>query len=207
MFSILDKITGVLDWIFTAIVSPVFTTIGQGLELVLLKPLDLLNIPVALQTIFIAALTGCLSLAIRKLVEVEKHEGLFRKKFQEKRTSQKNIDLLSDWKTRDALYRTTDNDIDADFNTYLAQRFARHTAVYLLPIFLVSFWLENAFPKGQLQQLTGGPYALALPENGYGIEGLSVSVLFLAAYVGSLIFLFNVGKRMTARRSSKSLTS
>ncbi len=202
MFTILEKITGGLDWLFAALVSPLFTGMAQGLELLLLRPLTLLHIPIALQTVIIAALTACLSLAIRALIQVEKEEGLFRKKFVAKRTSQKNIDLIPDWKTRDSFYRTTDSDIDDDFNTYLAQRFARHTATYLLPIFLALYWLETALPTEKLEQMVGVPYALALPANGYGIEGLSVPFIFLLAYAASLISLFTGRRYWSPRKSS-----
>jgi hypothetical protein len=202
ILTILDTITGGLDWLFTVLVAPVFAGIAQGLDFLLLRPLSFLNIPIALQTIIIAALAGCLSLAIRALLNIEKKEGLFRERFVDKRIRQKNIELISDWKTRDAFYRTTDTDIDEDFNTYLAQRFARHTAAYLLPIFLTLYWLETALPKEKLVEVVGGPYALALPANGYGIEGLSVPFVFLVAYAFSLIGLFVARKFVTSEKAS-----
>ncbi|MBU0681816.1 MAG: hypothetical protein KKD73_10390 [Proteobacteria bacterium] len=205
--TILDTITGGLDWLFTALVAPVFIGIAQGLDLLLLRPLTFLNIPIAWQTIIIAALAGCLSLGIRAVLNVEKKEGLFRERFVDKRTRQKNIELISDWKTRDAFYRTTDTDIDEDFNTYLAQRFARHTAAYLLPIFLTLYWLETALPREKLVELVGGPYAIPLPANGYGIEGLSVPFVFLVAYAMSLIGLFVARKYLTTKKASISLPS
>ncbi len=207
MFTILEKITGGLDWLFAALVFPVFVGIAQGLDVLVLRPLSFLNVPIVLQTIIIAALTGCLSLAIRSLVKVEREEGLFREMFKDKRSKQQNIELISDWKTRDTFYRTTDSDIDDDFNTYLAQRFARHTAAYLLPIFLVLYWLETALPKEKLVQLVGGPYALPLPANGYGIEGLSVPFIFLVAYAASLIGLFIARRYLAPKKASPPLPS
>lgn len=207
MFTILEKITGGLDWLFAALVFPVFVGIAQGLDVLVLRPLSFLNVPIVLQTIIIAALTGCLSLAIRSLVKVEREEGLFREMFKDKRIKQQNIELISDWKTRDTFYRTTDSDIDDDFNTYLAQRFARHTAAYLLPIFLVLYWLETALPKEKLVQLVGGPYALPLPANGYGIEGLSVPFIFLVAYAASLIGLFIARRYLAPKKASPPLPS
>lgn len=207
MIDIMEKITGGLDWLFTALVSPVFIGVAQGLDMLLLRPLGAVNTPIALQTAIIAVLTGCLSWAVRALLKVEKQEMLFQEKFKSKRAEQQNIELISDWKTRDTLYRSTDSDIDEDFNTYLALRFARHTAVYLLPVFMALFWLDNAMPKEKLMSLVGGPYALPLPTNSYGIEGLSVPFVFLVVYVVSLICLFKTRKYFVTRKASLTLTS
>ncbi len=207
MITLSDTITGWLDWLFAAIVFPVFAGMAQGLDLLLLRPLNLLHVPIALQTVIIAVLTGCLSLAIRALVKVEKKEAQFKERFLEKRSSQQNLELISDWKTRDSFYRSTDSDIDEDFNTYLAQRFARHTASYLLPIFLVLYWLENALPTEKLRELVGVPYALPLPTNRYDIEGLSVPFIFLLAYAAGLICLFKARKYLLTRKTLTTLPS
>jgi len=191
---IVEKIIGLFDWLYQALVGPFFAGIGWGLEWLVFRPLDSLHASVALQIVVVAVLTGLISLVIRRLVRSEEKDKAFRKAFAEKKAEQQNIDLLTDWKTRDLLYRTTDQDIDEGFNTYLAQRFSRHVAIYLLPIFSALFWLNGAFPADELLRRVGAPYVVVLPANGYGVDGLTVSFIFLLSYILALICLFQVRK-------------
>jgi len=200
MLRILDYLGGGLDWLFFAVVSPLFAAAGRGLEWFLLKPLDLLGIPVPWQVLVVAMFTALLSMLLRRLARVDEKEKEFKKLFSTKKEKQKDIDAIADWKTRDMFYRTTDNDIDEDFNTYLAQRFARHSAVYLLPIFLSLFWLETVFTNEELAARLGSSYPIPLPANGYGVEGLSVTFIFLAGYILSLIVLFRA-RRFISRNT------
>jgi uncharacterized membrane protein (DUF106 family) len=200
---IVEKIIGLFDWLYQILVGPFFAGIGRGLEWLVLRPLDSLHASIALQIVVVAVLTGLLSLVIRRLLRAEEKDRAFRKIFAAKKAEQQDIDLLPDWKTRDVLYRTTDRDIDEDFNTYLSQRFSRHVAVYLLPIFLALYWLNSVFPADELLRRIGAPYAIPLPANRYGLEGLPVTFVFLAAYVTALFCLFQARK---FQRNNGSLT-
>lgn len=198
MRTIIDMALTALDWFFNAIIVPFFVITGQGLEWLLLRPMVLLHVPVFLQTVIIAVMAGAGSMLIRHLIKVEAREKAFQAKFSRKKEQQREIELLTDWKTRDLLYRTMDNDLDEDFNTYLAQRFAIHTAVYLLPIFLTLSWLDNVLSRERLLELTGSPHVLTLPGNAYGITGLPVASVFLMGYVATLICFFIISKHLGA---------
>lgn len=195
MTEIFEKLTAVVDWLFAETISPIFRLVGEGLELLILKPLLLLHLPVSLQVAAVGVLTGIVSQIIRKVMRVEGKEAAFQRKFAARRSLQQPIDELEDWKARDMLYRASDRELDEHFNTYLAQRFARYVAVYLLPICLAMFWLETALPPGQLTVGSEGrAYVFVLPDKIFGIEGLSVSLVFLTAYILFHIVFFTVRK-------------
>lgn len=184
----------ILDRFFEFWIVPMFAFFSRGLESVFLKPLDFLQVPVAFQVMVVGLLTALLSLLLRRWLRVEEKEQNFTKAFSAKKDSQKNFRLLPDWKAREVFFRASDNELDEDFNTYLAQRFARHGMVYLLPIFFVLFWLDNVLPKEELIRRIGGPYTIMLPKNSYGVEGLPVPFVFLAAYVLSLLCVASLRK-------------
>lgn len=187
MERLLQTLLSFIDQVYFSMVDPCFRFIGQGLESILLKPLDLLHVPLFLQVVLVAGLTASGSFFIRRSLKVSEKELDFKKSFTAKKEKQQNIDLLGDWKTRDAFYRATDHELDDDFNIYLAQRFAHHTMVYLLPIFLVLFWLDNVLPVSELVRRNGMPFLVSLPGNSYEVQGLPVTFVFLAAYVAILI--------------------
>lgn len=171
----------------------------------MLKPLTLLHLPVVLQIAAVGVLTGMFSQLLRKVMRVEEKEASFQRKFAAKKSLQQPIAGLEDWKARDVLYRASDKELDEDFNTYLAQRFARYGFVYLLPIFGTLFWLETALPPEKLVVRQSGAYVLALPENAYGVEGFTVSMVFLVVYLVFQIVFFGVKKRWKRKRGTAPL--
>jgi len=187
MEPIIKTISELLDSLYFEIISPLFAALGRGLDLLLIQPLQFLQIPPVLQIICIATLTALLSLALRRLVKVEEKESAFKAAFARKKAAQDDLKLISDWKSREIFAKTIDQDIDQDFNSYLAGRFAGHGIVYLLPIFLSLFWLENSsLPSGIL---------FYLPENRFGIEGIYPQFVFLLTYCGALFTFFRLRRK------------
>ena len=135
----------------------------------------------------IAILAGLLSMTIRRLLRVEQKEAAFKAVFTRKKEAQEDLKLISDWKSRETFAKTIDNDIDQDFNSYLAERFARHGMVYLLPIFLSLFWLENSSLPSEI--------LLYLPENRFGIQGIYPQFVFLLTYCLTLFIFFRLRRK------------
>jgi len=183
----LKTISELLDSLYFEIISPVFVVLGRGLDLLLIQPLQLLQVPVILQIMCVAMLTTLFSLTLRRLVKVEEKDAVFKTAFARKKAAQDDLKLISDWKSRETFAKTIDQDIDQDFNSYLAGRFARHGIVYLLPIFLSLFWLENSpLPSGIL---------FYLPENRFGMEGIYPQFIFLMTYCGVLFTFFRLRRK------------
>jgi hypothetical protein len=182
MEHLLQTISTLLDLFYSKAVGPLFTLLGKGLDVVLIQPLEFLHIPAALQVALIALLTGLLSIAVRRLMGVEEKEAIFREKFLQGRQVREDLKLITDWKSRETFARVIDDDIDKDFNTYLAERFARHGVIYLLPIFLVLFWLQKALGPSEILFL--------LPDNRFGIQGIHISFIFLLTYCIFLLAYF-----------------
>jgi len=181
----LDTITQLLDRLFTAGVSPLIRLLCQGLETCLLGPLATLGAPPAFQVVAMGVLFAMLSRRLRKWLRVEKYEARFTDAFNAKRDCQRHLNDIPDWKLRDSLFRATDSDLDEDYNTYLAHRFAQHGIIYVLPVLFALAWLDNLFSPHQALP-GGGEYLLRLPANSFGIAGLSVAFLFLAGYLTTL---------------------
>ena len=201
-----EKLIAALDWLFAEAISPLFRLVGEGFEFAVLKPLILLNLPVAYQVAVIGVLTGMISQLIRMLIRAEQKETAFQQKFAAKKSLQQPIADVADWKARDVLYRASDRELDEDFNVYLAQRFARYGIVYMLPIFMLLFWLESVLPKETLVSGSNGIYyALSLPHNNFGFEGLTVSTVFLVSYVLFQIAFFSLRKNLRKRRKFERL--
>ena len=100
------------------------------------------------------------------------------------------IGQLDDWKQREVLFRTSDNLIDEEFNTYLAQRFARQMMIYLIPIFMVLFWLSQIFPPSV--PLQSRMWIL-------GLNKMPISLIFLPSYAAVLIAV-SLGKRVVRKK-------
>lgn len=183
---LLKTISSVLDSLYFEIISPAFILVAKGLDMLFIQPLQFLQIPPVLQIMFIAFLTGMLSIAIRRLVRVEEKEAAFKKSFTRKKDAQDDLKLISDWKSRETFAKTIDNDIDNDFNSYLAERFARHGMVYLLPIFLSLFWLENVL---------GSTILFSVSENRFGIQGIYPQFVFLLTYCLVLVIFFRMRRK------------
>jgi len=183
----LTTISTLLDVLYFEVISPVFGYIARGLDMLVLQPLHFLHLPPVCRIMVIALLTGMLSMTLRNLLGVEKKEAAFKAVFTAKKQTQADLKLISDWKSRETFAKTIDQDIDHDFNNYLAERFIRHGIVYLLPIFLSLFWLENSsLPSGIL---------FYLPENRFGIQGIYPQFVFLLTYCLVLIIFFRLKRR------------
>lgn len=189
---IMDLTNAVLGWLFTSLVSPFFSLLGRGLELLLLRPLDLIGLPVVVQVAVVGMLAGLLSLFLRRQLRVGEREDTFIAAFTAKKERQQDFALLNDWKTRDLFFRVSDRDLDEDFNTYLAHRFALHGMVYLLPILFTLFWLDTVFSPDELISRVGVAAAMPLPPNSYGMTGVPVALVFFIFY---LLILFAAGWR------------
>ena len=187
MEQLLKTISSLLDLLYFEVVSPAFVLVAQGLDMLLIQPLQFLQVPPVAQVMLIAFLTGMLSMTIRHLVGVEKKEATFKATFTKKKDAQDDLKLISDWKSRETFAKTIDDDIDQDFNSYLAERFARHGMVYLLPIFLSLFWLENALESSGI--------LFPVPENRFDIVGIYPQFVFLLTYCLFLFSFFRLRKK------------
>jgi len=187
MEQLLKTISSLLDILYFEVISPGFVLVAKGLDMLLIQPLQFLQIPPVVQVMVIALLSAMLSMAIRHLIGVEKKEAAFKATFTKKKAAQDDLQLISDWKSRETFAKTIDDDIDQDFNSYLAERFARHGMVYLLPIFLSLFWLENA--------LESSGVLFKLPENRFGIQGIYPQFVFLLTYCLVLFTFFRLRRK------------
>ena len=191
----MESLNRILDWLYYDCIAPLFQLMGRLLSLVLIQPLALLHTPVWLHVIFLAVLTACFSFFLRHLLKVEEKVQRFNALFAKKRERQQDLQLISDKYSREALYKVTDDDLNSDFNTYLAHHYARYVTVYMLPIFLILAWLNTVFTETYLLDVLGHPFVLNVPENSFGVTGLSVTFIFLLTYVLSLIVGFQVVRR------------
>lgn len=190
----METLNKLLDWIYYGLLEPFFVALANGFNFILLKPMEIMHLPVAMQVIIIATLTALLSFKLRRLLHVDSQDNIFRSHFKKKRKQQDNIKYITDWKSRDALYRTMDQELDDDFNTYLAQRYFRYVSTYLLPIFLVLAWLNNFFSGNILNERFGSHHILPLKIA--SIDGLTVTGVFLIAYIVALVAGFQIKKHL-----------
>lgn len=181
MDTIIRIIMNALDNLYLWVVSPLFDLLGRLLEFLLLRPMQYLHLPLFLQVCLVAVLTALLSLLIRKLAKVEEKEGNYRKEFLKQRKQHDDLALITDWKSREQFARSIDNEIDEGFNTYLAHRFSRMGFTYLIPLFLSLFWLDQVFSHN---------FVALVPDNSYGITGVSTQLVFLLSYCAVLVAYF-----------------
>jgi len=187
----MDYLIRLLDQLYENWLIPLFTTLAEGLTLVFLTPLSWLHVPAWGQVFLVGVMTGCFSLWLRHLLRVEEKVRRFQELFAEKRRRQQDLQLIADKYSRAALYELTDEELNDDFNTYLAHHYARYVTIYMLPIFLVLAWLSRVFGAGTENS---APVLLPLPGLPFGMEGLNMTALFLLAYLLTLV----VGFRMAA---------
>jgi hypothetical protein len=169
--------------------------IGWLLSLVFIKPLAALHTPIWLHVALLGLLTAAFSHYIRHLLRVDEKVARFNELFAEKRRRQMDLQMIPDKYSREALYRVTDDELNSDFNSYLANHYARYVTVYMLPIFLILAWLNMVFSSSVLVARYGVPYVVSVPENRFGIQGLSVTAIFLLAYISGLIAGFYLKKK------------
>ena len=184
-----------LDGIYYGAIVPFFRAVGWLLHAVFIRPLAWLHTPIWLHVILLGILTAGFSLWIRSLLNVDEKVAQFNAMFAEKRRRQQNLQYIPDKYSREALYRVTDDELNHDFNTYLANHYARYVTVYLLPLFLTLAWLNSVFPAAFLRNATGIPYVLPVPANSFGVHGLTVSAVFLMAYIAGLLIGFLIKGR------------
>jgi uncharacterized membrane protein (DUF106 family) len=191
----MESVNRLLDWLYYDCIEPLFRLFGRLLSLVFIQPLVLLQVPPWLHVVLLAVLTACFSFLLRRLLKVEQKVRRFNALFAEKRRRQQDLQLISDKYSREALYRVTDDELNSDFNTYLAHHYARYVTVYMLPVFLVLAWLNTVFTAAVITARLGHPFVLAVPANSFGISGLSVSFVFLLSYVFCLVIGFQILRR------------
>ncbi len=187
-----DMLKSLLDRLYNDFTIPLFSFVVDILNLVFITPFVLLGLPVWLHIPLLAVFTACLSFYLRKRFRVEEKVRKFNAIFAEKRSRQQDLQLISEKYSRQAMYKVTDDELNDDFNTYLAQHYARYVLIYLLPLFLILGWLNTAFSGEALIGIHGIPYVFSVPANNYGIQGLSVTFVFLLVYVLSLFIGFRL---------------
>ena len=192
----MDTLNQILDWIYFGIITPIFCMIGWLLSLIFIRPLVAMHVPVWLHVALLGLLTAAFSHFIRHLLRVDEKVARFNELFAEKRRRQMDLQLIPDKYSREALYRVTDDELNDDFNSYLAHHYARYVTVYLLPVFLTLAWLNTVFTTSVLVARNGIPFVISLPANRFGVQGLSVTAIFLLAYILGLIGGFFLKKRL-----------
>lgn len=188
----MDTLNQLCDWLYFGLIEPFFVLLAKLLKLVLLHPLNLVHAPIWLQICLVAMLTATLAFWLRKILRVDEKLQDFNHRFAEKRQAQEDFRLVSNKHGRNAMYQSTDDDLNTAYNTYLAGHYGRYVLIYLLPIFFTLAWLNNVYSDTFLTQQFGLPFVLPVPENRFGVQGLSVTSIFLLTYVVSLIVGFRI---------------
>ncbi len=191
----MDFLNRLLDLLYYDVIAPLFHLLGQILYLIFILPLAWLQVPLWLHIMILALLTAFFSFFLRRLFRVEEKVKHFNALFAEKRRRQQDLQVISDKYSREALYRITDDELNSDFNTYLAYHYARYMSVYMLPLFLIMAWLNSVFSEEILLARFGSRFIVALPDNRFGMTGLSLTFIFLLTYVLCLIIGFQVMRR------------
>ncbi len=180
------ELNNFLDKIYSGVIIPFFVIGGRVLYSVFIQPMVYLHFPVWLQVCVLAVLVSFCSFALRYLLRVDEKTRRFNEQFSQKRQQQQALQLITDKYSRDALYRVTDEELNTQYNYFLAHHYARYVIIYMLPIFLILAWLNQVYSAAVL----GNPFVITIPVNDFGIQGLSVTFLFLLTYVISLIIGF-----------------
>lgn len=197
----MDFLNRILDLLFYDCIEPLFHLLGRLLELIFIVPFVWLHVPIWLHVILLAILVSFFSFWLRRKLNVEEKSERFRAIFHEKRRRQQDLQMITDKYSREALYRVTDDDLNSDFNTYLAYHYARYMTVYMIPLFLIMAWLNSVFSEEWLLANFGSRFVILLPENSFGIPGLSVTLIYLLAYVLCLIIGFQILKRKKKKQA------
>lgn len=121
---------------------------------------------------------------------MEEKTKKFNRIFAEKRMLQQDFQLVQNTYQCRAMYQASDDTLNNMYNTFLAKHYARFVSIYLLPLFLIMAWLNNVYSAEVLIIERGYPFVLSAPANDYGIQGLSVTFIFLVSYIPSLIIGF-----------------
>ncbi len=199
----MDFLNRILDILFYDCIEPLFQLLGRLLELIFIMPLAWLHVPITLHVILLAILVSFFSFWLRRRLNVEEKSERFKAIFHEKRRRQQDLQVISDKYSREALYKITDEDLNSDFNTYLAYHYARYMTVYMLPLFMIMGWLNSVFSEEMLLERFGSRFVIVLPENILGIPGLSVTLIYLLAYVVCLIIGFQILRRRKRKEADE----
>ncbi len=192
----MQALNTLLDSLFYGFIEPLFLFIRESFDLLFLKTLSFLQIPPTGQVVIIAFFTALLAFGLRKWLHVEEKSKKFRKDFVREKKKRDTIGIVKEKKIRDAMYESADQSIDEDFNTYLAQHYFQYVLVYLLPLFLVMAWLNSSFGENVLPMAEGQAYLFLLASKPLGMQGVSVTLLFLLSYILFLILGFQLKKRI-----------
>ncbi len=197
----MQTLNTLLDTVFYNIVSPAMIGIRNILDLIFLTTLSSLHIPLFGQVLIVSICTVLFAFFLRRILKVDEKNRKFKKQFMAQKEKRDIIKIVEDKKVRDAMLQSADQSIDEDFNTYLAQHYFRYVLVYMLPVFLVMAWLNTSLDKTTLPMAGGQTYLLLLPSKPLGMDGISVTLLFLSSYVLFLIIGFQLKKWYEARNS------
>lgn len=179
----LDALISMLDWLWLDLIVPVMSMVGEGLYRISIGAFSSLGIPISFSIFLIGILTSIVSLIIRVILKVDMRERVFQKKIQRKRELQEGISGIEDWKVQEVLTKATDEEIDEVYNTYLSYKFAWFGTTYLVPIFLVLYWLDT------IPELNGVRFVVEFPPNPLGLPGLSVALTFFLGYLPGIFLL------------------
>ncbi len=185
------ELNNLLDKIYYGTIVPLFALGGRILYFIFIQPMVRLGFSVTLQVCVLAVLIALCSFALRHLLRVDEKTRSFNARFARKREQQQALQLITDKYSREALYRITDEDLNAQYNYFLAHHYARYVIIYMLPIFMTLAWLNQVYSATVL----GSPFVITIPANYFGIQGLSVTFLFLLTYVICLIIGFRFLKK------------
>ncbi len=195
----MDFLDSLLNGLYYGLIAPFFRFCAGVLTLVLIRPMTLLHLPPWLQVGVVAVLVALFAFWMRRLLRVDERIEEFNRRFAEKRKQQQELRHIPDKYSRDALYRTTDEELNQEYNTFIAYHYARYVMIYMLPLFLVLAWLNAVFSGPWLVARYGRPYLVVLPDNSFGIGGLSVTFIFLLVYILTLIVGFRIRRRLKNR--------
>lgn len=188
----MDLLDSLLNGLYYGLIAPFFGFCARMLTLLLIRPMTLLHLPEWLQVGVIAVLVALFAFWMRHLLRVDERIEEFNRRFAKRRSQQQELRHIPDRYSRDALYRTTDEELNEEYNTFLAYHYARYVMIYMLPLFLVLAWLNSVFSASWLEARYGRPFLVPLPENSLGVHGLSVTFLFLLCYILTLIVGFRI---------------
>jgi uncharacterized membrane protein (DUF106 family) len=191
----MQTLNTLLDAFFYKVINPLVLFIRDLLDLLFLDTLSFLHIPPSGQVVAVAGATVLFAFFLRWWLKVDEKNKEFQKDFAAQKKMRDDIQIVKNKKSRDAMYQSADQSIDEDFNTYLAQHYFRYVLVYMLPVFLVMAWLNNSLDEHVLPTVSGQAYLLVLPSRPLGMQGFSVTLLFLLSYILFLILGFQFKKK------------
>lgn len=200
----MQTLNKLLDTVFYNIVSPAIIGIRNILDFIFLTTLSSLHVPLSGQVLIVSICTVLFAFLLRRILKVDEKNRKFKQQFIVQKEKRDIIKIVEDKKVRDAMLQSADQSIDEDFNTYLAQHYFRYVLVYMLPVFLVMAWLNTSLDKTILPMAEGQSYLFLLPSKPLGMDGVSVTLLFLSSYVLFLIIGFRLKKWYEGRTCSLS---